>query len=220
LSSNRDPAGPQYRGNINIQAVLLDYGGVIAEEGFVHGLGAIAAHHGLPTERVNEAAVKAIHASGYLVGRAPERDFWSLFRRMTGVRADDAALRREILERFHLRPRMLELVRALRAKGLRVAILSDQTDWLDVLEARDRFCESFDRVYNSFRVGKTKRDPSLFEDVSRDLGLRPDQIVFVDDKPDHVERARSRGLHGIVFGSEHQLFAELESLLGFPLDTV
>jgi putative hydrolase of the HAD superfamily len=212
-----DPSDPGRTDRRDIRAVVFDYGGVIAEEGFVNGLGAIAGRQDLSPDRVREAAVKAIHASGYIVGRAPESEFWSLFRRMTGVQGEDAELRREILGRFRLRPRMLELVRALRARGLRVAILSDQTDWLDALEARDHFFADFDRIFNSYYMRKTKRDPSLFEDVSRDLGIAPERIVFVDDKTGHVERARSRGLYGIVFAGEDHLFAEIKRLLGFHL---
>jgi putative hydrolase of the HAD superfamily len=197
-----------------IRAVLLDYGGVIAEEGFVEGLAAIATAHGLPVQRVREAAVETIHSSGYIVGRAAESDFWRAFRRATGVQSDDASLRAEILERFRLRPRMLELVRALRGRGLRVAILSDQTDWLDRLESRDRFFCEFDAVYNSYHLGKTKRDPSLFADVRRDLGVPPVQILFVDDKREHVERARSEGLRGLVSEGVEPLLAELDEILG------
>jgi putative hydrolase of the HAD superfamily len=212
-SDTNDP-GPDPR---EIQAVVFDYGGVMADEGFVNGLDAIARRQNLSPERVREAAPEAIHASGYIVGRAPESEFWSLFRGMTGVRGEDAELRREILGRFRLRPRMLALVRALRARGLRVAILSDQTDWLDTLEARDHFFANFDKVFNSYHMGKTKRDPSLFEDVSRELGVAPGRILFVDDKAAHVERARSRGFHGVVFTGEDRLFTEIARLLGSPL---
>ena len=36
--------------NMDIRAVLFDFGGVIADEGFKHGLLAIAASHGLDGE--------------------------------------------------------------------------------------------------------------------------------------------------------------------------
>ena len=55
---------------------------------------------------------------------------------ITGVRGEDAYLRDQVLSRFVLRPAMIELVRALRRKGVITTILSDQTDWLDKLDAQ------------------------------------------------------------------------------------
>ncbi len=77
---------------------------------------------------------------------------------------------------------MLAAVRALRQEGRLVGILSDQTDWLDRLDARDRFFGCFDRVYNSYHLGKGKRDPSVFTDVVRDLGIEPALALFIDDQ--------------------------------------
>ena len=45
----------------------------------------------------------------------------------------------------------------LRRGGFLTAILSDQTDWLDRLEARHHFFGHFDRVFNSYHLGKGKR---------------------------------------------------------------
>ena len=108
---------------------------------------------------------------------------------------------------------MIELVRGLRRSGLLVGILSDQTDWLDLLDAEQHFYREFDRVFNSYWLGKGKRDPSLFDDVVAMLGLKPEQVIFIDDNAGNVERARSRGLHGLLFRDEPTLRAELDRLL-------
>lgn len=194
-----------------VWAVLFDYGGVLAEEGFVNGLRAIAAAQGLDLDASERAGADAVHASGYVTGRGTESRFWALWRSRTGARGEDAYLRDQVLSRFMLRPAMIELVRALRRTGVVTAILSDQTDWLDELEARDRFFREFEKVYNSFRLGKSKRDASIFSDVVRDLGFKPAEVLFADDKPGHVERARSQGLQAMVFRDQDSFLQEFQN---------
>ena len=108
---------------------------------------------------------------------------------------------------------MLDLVRRLRTGGYVTAILSDQTHWLDELDARHHFTDAFDRVYNSFHLGKGKRDPSLFADVAADLGLPPSALLFVDDDLGNVNRARAAGYQAILFADAHTCIGELERLL-------
>ena len=196
-----------------IRAVLFDFGGVIASEGFAAAMHALARRQGLDGDALLRTATDAVYDSGYVTGEGSEADFWALLRERSGLRGDDAELRREGLSRFRVRPGMIELVRGLRRSGLLVGILSDQTDWLDLLDAEQHFYREFDRVFNSYWLGKGKRDPSLFDDVVAMLGLKPEQVIFIDDNAGNVERARSRGLHGLLFRDEPTLRAELDRLL-------
>ena len=135
-------------------------------------------------------------------------------RRSFPLSQDDAGMTREILARFVLRRGMLETVRRYRAAGLVCGLLSDHTTWLDELDARDGFYREFDRLYISYRLGKGKRDSSLFDDVIEDLGLAPQQIVFIDDDPGHVQRANARGIQAFVFRGESDCQARLARLTG------
>lgn len=200
-----------------IRAVLFDFGGVVADEGFREGLYAIARDQGLDPAAFHQAAFEAVYASGYVLGRGTEEDFWQLLRQKTGLHGEGGAFRQAIVSRFVLRPRMLALVRALRRHGYVTAILSDQTDILDQLDAKFNFFQSFDRIYNSYYLGKGKRDPSLFDDVLSDLGIPPQQALFVDDDPRNVERARSRGLKALLFLNEDQCVDDLEAAVGHPI---
>lgn len=200
-----------------LRAVLFDFGGVIAEEGFRDGLYAIARANGHDPARLHRAGIDAIYACGYVTGQGSEAEFWRILRQGFSLRDDDATLSNIILEHFIVRPEMIALVRALRRRGLVCAILSDQTDWLERLDRRDGFEREFDRVYCSYRLGKSKRDASLFDDAIADLGVRPDEAVFLDDDPGNVERARSRGLHGICCSTTAGCRGGLLQLLGFGL---
>jgi FMN phosphatase YigB (HAD superfamily)/ribonuclease HI len=196
-----------------IRAVLFDFGGVVAEEGFRDGLVALAAEQGLDAGHTHREGVQAVYDSGFVLGKGTEADFWALMRRRTGLAGADDKLTGRILDGFVIRPWMIDLVRQLSARGYVTGILSDQTHWLDTLNQRDNFYEAFDRIYNSYYRGKGKQDPSQFTDVAADLGLPPAAILFVDDDPGNVTRARAAGLHAIQFVDRASFTRELERLL-------
>ena len=155
-----------FRETGGIEAVLFDFGGVLSEEGFRNGLRAIASSHGIDEDTFVRTANDVVHTCGYVIGKVPESTYWETLREATGIRGDDQHLRNEILSRFKMREWMIDTVKRLKASGVCVGILSDQTNWLDELDARDRFFREFDYVFNSYHMGKSKKDPSHFEDPS------------------------------------------------------
>jgi putative hydrolase of the HAD superfamily len=199
----------------SIALVLFDFGGVLAEEGFRDGLLAIAEKNGREKQQFLNEVTGLILSSGYLTGQAQETSFWDAMRKKTGIPGSDQELRSEILSRFAIRDWMPVLVRQLRSKSIQTAILSDQTNWLDELEARHDFFKYFDRVFNSYHLHKSKHDPSVFDDVLRVMRVQPDRALFIDDTAGHVRRAEGRGLQAILYHAE----AELRRALGkyFPL---
>jgi len=183
----------------DIAVVLFDFGGVIAEEGFKQGLAVIAKANGLDEDKFIQAAFDAIYASGYVLGKSPEKAFWTLLKEKTGIAADDADLKEAIFSRFILRDWMIALVKKLKSNHIVVGILSDQTDILDGLNEKFEFFRWFDYVFNSYHLGKGKRDITLFDDITRTLKTGPDRILFIDDDPGHIDRARQKGWEAILY---------------------
>lgn len=196
-----------------IEVVLFDFGGVLAEEGWKQGFRVIAEASGLDGDALIEASIDVVYATGYLLGKGSERGFWNAMREKTGIRGDDASLRQEIVSRFLPRQWMLDLVKRLKAGNLKVGILSDQTDILDQLNGQFDFFRLFDFVFNSYHLGKGKRDPSLFDDLARFLKTEPIRILFVDDDPGHVERARQKGWQAIHYLDRDSFCAEIRKIL-------
>lgn len=182
-----------------IRAVLFDFGGVIADEGFLRGLQAIGRANGLDPDEFFRTVDTLIYETGYLIGNADEALFWNAVRNKTGIRGNDAELKNEIQKRFVLRPDMIESVDLLRSKGLIVAMLSDQTNWLEEINQESGLFRHFDRVFNSFRIHKSKRDATVFGDVCAALGVKTGETLFVDDNINHIKRAQGQGLQTIHF---------------------
>jgi putative hydrolase of the HAD superfamily len=183
----------------SITTVLVDFGGVLAEEGFREGLREIGKQNALDPDRFFSDAERIIAETGYLTGTAGESEFWAAVRDQTGVTGTDSDLRCEILSRFTLRPFMLAWVDRLRGSGRFVAILSDQTNWLDEIDEQSELYGHFDAVFNSYHIHKSKRDASLFRDVCSSLAEAPAHVLFVDDNPRHIERASGAGLKTFLF---------------------
>jgi hypothetical protein len=56
----------------SIDVILFDFGGVLAEEGFVNGLKAIAAMNGLDSDTLVKTGFETVHDTGFVVGRSDE----------------------------------------------------------------------------------------------------------------------------------------------------
>jgi len=197
-----------------IKAVILDFGGVLAEEGFREGLKAIGQKNGLNPEDFYAVASELVYQTGYVTGRADEPEFWNAVREKVGVTGDDKELRSEILKRFILRPEMLKFVEELKTSGFITAILSDQTNWLDEIDRETPFFHHFDFIFNSFNMKKGKRNPSIFQDVCSAMGLRPEELLFVDDNIENIRRALGEGLNAIHFRDIGSLQIEIKNLVG------
>ena len=111
---------------------------------------------------------------------------------------------------------LLALVRELKARcGLRVFALSNISlpDYEFVL-ALPTDWSIFDKVFGSAVLGERKPDLAAYEKVIAETGIDPASTVFVDDRVENVEAARSLGIHGIVFEKQEGVFAALRKVFG------
>jgi FMN phosphatase YigB (HAD superfamily) len=196
-----------------IHIVLFDFGGVLSQEGWKQGMRAIADGHALNADQLIQTAADTVYETGYIAGKCTENDFWNALKSKTGITGDNASLTGELMSRFILDDRMMNLVKTLKSQNLIIGILSDQTAWMDKINARYDFFRHFDHVFNSYHIGKGKRDASLFDDVAGWLRTPPEKILFIDDDPGNVARARQRGWNAILYVGYESLYRDLEKLL-------
>ena len=190
--------------------MLFDFGGVLSEEGFRMGLYHIASLNAVDPDKFFTTAQSLIFSSGYIMGRCSEAFFWDQLRAITGIHGSNEEFKNIILERFILREWMVDLAKKLKHASIRTAILSDQTNWLDELDERLHFFFLFESIFNSYHQGKSKNDPSLFDDVLSYMKLKPGETLFIDDTLGNVERARLKGLNAFHFVDRVQFLGEMK----------
>ena len=183
----------------SIDALLLDFGGVLAEEGFQEGLRVIAEGNNIEPKAFIKTAFDLVYQTGYVLGKCDENAFWKAIKAETGLNGDKYSFREVILSSFILRKWMVELLPLFKKHGIILGILSDQTEWLDYLNERDDFYKWFDHIFNSYYLGKTKRDPTLFDDVIFKLDIPAGRILFVDDYAANIKRADDKGLQTLLY---------------------
>ncbi len=190
-----------------IRVIFFDFGGVIAEEGYIQGLRAIAGQNGRDPAELFQQARNVIFRTGYVYGRCDEKAFWDAFQAETNLRVGGPETwRQEILSRFVPRPWMIELVRATRAQGLKAAILSDQVNWLAELNEKHCFFAEFHKIFNSWDHGWTKSEPEFFHLALKAMGAQPNEALLIDDAVTNVTVARQVGLPAILY-EDRDLFA-------------
>lgn len=195
-----------------IKAVFFDFGGVIAEEGWQNGLYDIADFHGFDRSKFFDDACDVLWNTGYMYGRASEEEFWSGLAERYVLTMTPAQMREQIFIRFSIRPQVIKLIGQIKNAGYRLAILSDQTNWLDELNEQHQFFNLFEKVYNSYHLGKGKKDITIFGEVCEDFGEKPEQVLFVDDNKGHIERAEQKGLQTCHFTDVTKI-DEIEKIL-------
>jgi putative hydrolase of the HAD superfamily len=80
-------------------------------------------------------------------------------------------------------------------------------------EERYGFGEITDLIIYSHEVGMTKPDPRIYHLTCDRLGVRPEQMIFLDDQADLVEAALDAGIRAILFEDNDQAIADIDAAL-------
>lgn len=96
----------------------------------------------------------------------------------------------------------------------RTAILSNSADGARREEqARYSFADLFDIIIYSHEAGLVKPDPRIYALLCAELGVSPDEVVFLDDVPQNVEAACQFGIRGLLHQSTPDSIAAINSLI-------
>ena len=67
-----------------------------------------------------------------------------------------------------------------------------------------KFCNLFDKMYLSHELGLRKPNTAIFQYILREQNLKPEEVFFIDDSPEHIEGANKLGIktHHLKNGEE------------------
>lgn len=193
---------------LKIKGIIFDYGNVLCDPQEPHEVQAMADALGVELEQFKEK---------YWRDRRPydradlgAAEYWNrIAGRELSLGELGAVIELDNTGWLHRRERTLAWVGQASQKGLRTGLLSnlpislrdalEQVNWLPEFDVRTYSCT----------LGRIKPEPEIYEDCVGGLGLKPEEVVFLDDRPENVRGADEVGLHGLLFESADQAASEL-----------
>jgi putative hydrolase of the HAD superfamily len=208
-----------------LKAAFFDFGGVILSSPF-EAFNRYEEAHGLPRD-----LLRTVNATN------PDTNAWARFERSEVdfeqfcdlFEAECRDLGHDVVARDvmplllgEIRPAMVEAVRRCHERLVTACLTNN---WLShdarpidrIQEGRDQALQHFDHVVESSKVGVRKPDPRFYELACELAGVRPAEVVFLDDLGVNLKPARAMGMTTIKVGDPDQAIADLEAVVGFPL---
>jgi epoxide hydrolase-like predicted phosphatase len=117
---------------------------------------------------------------------------------------------------LHANEPMIDLMRDLRGRGFRMAMLTNNVrEWEPLWRAKLPVDEIFELVVDSAFVGMRKPDRAIYDLTLERLGdVRAEECVFVDDLDVNCATATELGMTAVHYVSPEQAIAEIERAVG------
>ena len=200
-----------------IKAILFDFGGVLVRTEEYSARHAWDARLGLPTGSVERAIQYSDLWIQAQLGRVSYQTYWNGVAEMLRMRpAEIPPLREAYFSGDRLNYKLISLIRDLRERGLKIALLSNN---IPQLEERLRELEIhtlFDHILISAKLGVMKPDVTVFRVALQTFKMAPQEVVYIDEALTNIRAAQPLGFHTILFRPEMDLRAELAHCLDQP----
>ncbi len=211
---------------MSVRAVIFDFGGVILTSPF-EAFARYEADNGLPSGFLRQLNATDPDTNAWARLERSEVDlagFAELFEaeaRAAGHAVDGRAVLALLVGK--LRPQMVDALRRCHDR-LKTALLTNNfvavdpgADGASPVGPMSEVLGHFDVIVESSRVALRKPDPAIYRLVCDELGVEPDEAVFLDDLGVNLKPARAMGMATIKVTDPDQALAELEAVVGFPL---
>jgi epoxide hydrolase-like predicted phosphatase len=208
-----------------IRAVISDFGGVLTTP-LVQSFAAVQDRTGIPFEALGKAMAEIAERDGahplYELekGEIAEVDFLAnladVLEPMLGHRPEMRRFSEIYFEALHPNEPMIELMRELKRRGLRMALLTNNVrEWEPKWRSMLPVDEIFELVVDSAFVGCRKPDPEIYEITLERLGdgIAASACVFVDDIEHNCAAAAELGMTAVHYREPEQATREIRAVV-------
>jgi putative hydrolase of the HAD superfamily len=194
--------------------LVFDLGGVLCEFSTERRLAALGEACGLPPHEVKQLLddSRLIHLADR--GELDRDSEYRLATSVLGLGCDYPTYRGLWCTALQPDKRMIEIAREVHERHRTAILTNNGPVLLDALRHElDAVGEHFDDLFVSAMFGAIKPAEAVFRGVERTLGVRPEQLLLIDDSPANVVGAERCGWRGIHFTAADRLREDLRVAL-------
>jgi epoxide hydrolase-like predicted phosphatase len=130
----------------------------------------------------------------------------------TFTKTDPKKLKGQLIELSGFRDELYEYVKKNLKGKYKLAILSDHVEaWLELVLEEKKFREVFDVIVTSYNTGFVKPDIRIFEKVLKDLDVKAEECIFVEDMQENLVVAKNLGMNIIEFKNYNQFVKDFDN---------
>lgn len=186
-----------------VKAVIFDCFGVLATEAWLPFKAKYFSHDPKLYEQATDIGRQANR------GLISYDDFIGSIARLAGISPRQAA---SAIQRNVPNERLFAYIEGLKPK-YKLGLLSNAAaDRLQQIFTENELAD-FDAITLSYQKGFIKPQSEAFEVAARELGVTPEECVFVDDQQRHIDGALAAGMRGILYTDFEHFEPELDKLL-------
>lgn len=193
-----------------VQAVLFDYGMVLSGPADPAAWARIRSISGLSEDLLHREYWAHRHA--YDRGDLNAEGYWNAAAHGASITLTPTQLTQLIAADVdlwsQLNPPMVQWSQRLRRARIRTGILSNIGDAMATgLLVRHPWLTDFDHCTWSHTLNLAKPEPEIYLSAAQGLATPPENILFIDDKPENIAAAISTGMQAIQYNySDHPSF--------------
>ena len=198
---------------MSVRAVFFDLGGVIVRTEYQAPRQHLAERLGMEYDDLVKIVFDSDSGYQASIGAIPPDVHWdSIIKRLKRPAEELEDIRHEFFAGDVIDRTLLDFLRSLRGK-YKTGLISNA--WGDLREyiLREKFEDAFEHIVISAEVGAVKPDAKIFQIALEQAGVKPKEMVFVDDFAVNIEGCEKLGIKGILFKDPESTIKQLKALL-------
>jgi epoxide hydrolase-like predicted phosphatase len=198
---------------MSIRAVFFDLGGVIVRTEYQAPRQHLAERLGMEYDDLVKIVFDGESGHQASIGAIPADVHWdSIIKRLKRPTAELEPIRHEFFAGDVIDRTLLDFLRSLRGK-YKTGLISNA--WGDLREyiLREKIEDAFDHIIISAEVGVVKPEAKIYQIALEQAGVKPKEMVFVDDFAVNIEGCERLGIKGILFKDPDSALKQLKALL-------
>lgn len=187
-----------------IKAIIFDFAGVVATEGYIAWLSENIDDFKKTKQFYLDLSYKSDS------GLISSDEFTAVLAQKSGIAKKE--IWPQIFNKIIINPQMLKLLKKLRKKYQLGLLTNHINEWISFVIDYYQLTDYFDEIVISSKEKIIKPNPKIFKIMLNRLGVQPEESIFIDDRKINLYGANKIGIKDLLFTTEEKLVADLKKL--------